>query len=155
VVAPILAACGGDAQDTTGGSPAPTMNDTNTIPFAATLRPAMVHLQRSYESLRESHQAITEVWESLATGKQVRCGEYPEALSPESLTAEGETALEPLAALLRRAAIEIDQAASLWKAECLKPRANPSLDVINRGRLAARAAGDALTEAEGLLTGIQ
>jgi hypothetical protein len=134
--------------------PGPANNGEDT-PFSATLSPAAVHLQRDYESLRASHQKISDVWESLATGTQVRCGEYPDIMSPETISAEGDPAFEPLSALLHNAAIDIDEAINLWKAECSKPRANPSPDVIDKGRLAVRAAGDSLNQAQELLPGFQ
>jgi hypothetical protein len=153
-----LAACGSngshDSQRSTA-DPGPANGSGEDTPFPATLSPAAVHLQRDYESLRESRQKISDIWEGLATGTQVRCGEYPDVMSPETLTAEGDPALEPLATLLHSAAIDIDEAINLWKAECTRPRANPSPDVIDKGRLAVRAAGDALNQAQELLATFQ
>jgi hypothetical protein len=134
--------------------PGPANSGDNT-PLSATVSPAAVHLQRDYESLRESHQKISDVWESLAIGTQVQCGDYPDVMSPETITAEGDPAFEPLATLLHSAAIDIDEAINLWKAECTRPRANPSPDVIDKGRLAVRAAGDALNQAQELLATFQ
>lgn len=135
-----LSACGGSS------------HPKNTpVPLTTTPSTVLPDLRQKYEALGKSQQAIAQVWENLATGQQARCGEYPEVINPATVSAGGDTALEPLAELLHRAAVDIDQAVSLWKGECLKPRANPSPDVINQGRLAARAAGDALKQAGELL----
>jgi predicted small lipoprotein YifL len=153
-----LAACGSNgSHDKPPATAEPGLSSGNSenTPLPATVSPAAVHLQRAYESLRESHQKISDIWEGLATGEQVRCGEYPEVLSPETITSEGDTTYEPLAALLHSAAIDIGQAINLWKAECTNTRTNPPSDVIDRGRLAVRSAGDALNQAQELLAGIQ
>jgi hypothetical protein len=76
-------------------------------------------------------------------------------LSPEAISAGGDPAYQPLADLLRSAASDLDHALSVWKAECANPRRMPPPDVIDEGRLAARAAGDALKEAEPLLAELQ
>jgi hypothetical protein len=144
-----LAACKNDTK-----KPENPTNQT-TVPPNATLSPVYVHLQRDYESLDAAHQAIAAVWEGLADGQQVQCGEYPDVLKPESVSAAGETDLEPLADSLRQAAIDITESVELWKAECANPRANPSPDVISQGVLKVRAAGDLLKKAAGLLSGIQ
>jgi hypothetical protein len=152
-----LAACssnGSHNQQPSMAEPGTADGGGENTSFPGTVSPIAVHLQRDYESLRESHQRISDTWEGLATGKQVRCGDYPDVLSPETITSEGDAAFEPLANLLRRAAIDIDQAINLWKAECAKPRANPSPDVIDKGRLGVRSAGDALNQAQKLLAGL-
>ena len=140
-----LAACGGE-NDT---SPPPT------ISAAPTLSSVLVHLQRNYELLHASRQAISNIWESLATNSQVQCGDYPTVIPAESISAQDDPAFEVLADLLRRAAIGLNQALDLWKSECANPRATIPPDVINEGRLATRAAGDALAEAQTLLSDIQ
>jgi len=153
-----LTACSSDdsySQPRSTPAPEPTDSNGETTSGPATASPIAVHLQHDYESLRESHQKISDIWEGLATGKQVRCGDYPDVMSPETITAEGDAAFEPLATLLHGAAIDIDQAINLWKAECAKPRANPSPDVLDRGRLVVRSAGDALNQAEKLLADLQ
>ncbi len=132
-----LAACG-SADDK---KPSPT----TTPPGTPALLP---DLQQQYTALVEAQQAIGQVWEALATGQQAQCGDYPEVVNPATISAGDDDRLQPLADLLHRAAISLNQAVDLWKAECLKPRANPSPDVIDQGRLAARAAGDALHDAE-------
>jgi predicted small lipoprotein YifL len=153
-----LAACGSNGSHDNPpatAEPGPASGNGESTPLPATLSPAALHLQRDYESLREAHQKISDIWEGLATGKQVHCGEYPEVLSPETITSEGDTAYELLAALLHSAAIDIGQAINLWKAECTNTRTNPPPDVIDRGRLAVRSAGDALNQAQQLLAGAQ
>ena len=119
------------------------------------LSPVFVDLQQDYESLRASQQAIGEIWEKLAANEEVSCGNYPDVLSPETISAGDDPAYQPLADLLRSAAVDIDHAVAVWKAECANPRRFPPPDVISEGRLAARAAGDALHEAETLLAEIQ
>lgn len=111
-----------------------------------TLSPVYIHLQQDYERLDLAHSTITEIWEGLAAGEQVQCGEYPEVPAPEGISSEGEAAFDELAALIRRAAIETRQAVNLWQAECNNPRATPANDVISEGLLAARIAGDTLEE---------
>jgi hypothetical protein len=144
----LLAACGGDSNSSDKHTPVPT---ATTPP---TLSPALANLRRDYQALSAAQQAIGTVWENLATGQQAQCGTYPDVLSPDSISAEGDSTYEPLAQLLRRAAIATDQAVTLWRAECDKERQNPPPDVIDQGRLAARAAGDALREAGTLLAAI-
>lgn len=121
----------------------------------ATLSPVIVALQQDYEALRGSQQAVSEIWDKLAANQEVQCGNYPAVLGAEAISAAGDPAYQPLADLLRNAAIDLDHALTVWKAECANPRQMPPPDVINEGRLAARAAGDALKEAEPLLAALQ
>jgi hypothetical protein len=144
----VLAACGTD--DDTQSTPPP---DDELAP--ATLRPVIVDLQQDYESLRVAQQAISDVWEKLAANQEVQCGSYPDVLSPDAISAGDDSAYQPLADALRRAAMDIDHAVAIWKAECANPRRFPPPDVINEGRLSARSAGDGLREAETLLAEIQ
>jgi hypothetical protein len=146
----VLAACGGD-----GSPPEPTPDVTDTPPTSVTLSPMLVALQRDYERISEAQAAILGVWEDLATDSQVQCGTYPEIVSPEGISAEGDAAYAGLADLLRAAALDTAHAIELWQAECLNPRAVIPPDVIDEGRLAARSAGDALSEAQVLLKAIQ
>ena len=146
----VLAACGGsDSEDNKNKTPSPE----DLAP--ATLSPVIVDLQQDYEALRGSQQAISDVWDKLAANQEVQCGNYPDVLSPEAISAADDPAYQPLADLLRSAASDIDHAIAVWKAECANPRVMPPPDVINEGRLAARAAGDALKEAETLLAGLR
>jgi hypothetical protein len=146
----VLAACGGKQTD---------QKATNTPPPSdlapATLSPVIVELQQDYEALLGSQQAVSEIWDKLAANQEVQCGNYPVVLSPETISAAVDPALQPLADLLRSAASDLDHALTAWKAECANPRRMPPPDVINEGRLAARAAGDALNEAAPLLAEFQ
>jgi hypothetical protein len=76
-------------------------------------------------------------------------------VTPESITAGDTGTYEELAERLRRAAIKIESAVTLWKAECANPRAMPDPAAINEGRLAVRAAEDSLRSAAELLADIQ
>ncbi|MBN2303009.1 MAG: hypothetical protein JXQ72_00940 [Anaerolineae bacterium] len=150
VVLAALTGCGNDSDSDTNSEP-----DQPASPTAATLSPVLIHLQQDYEALRSAQQTITDIWDGLATGQQVQCGEYPAVLNPRDISDEGDSSFTELADHLRRAAVETERAVNLWQAECLNPRANPSSDVIDQGRLASRAAGDALRAAETLLDSIQ
>jgi hypothetical protein len=119
------------------------------------LSPVLIDLQRDFEALRGSQQAISQIWDQLAANQEVQCGDYPDVLSPESISAANDPAHQPLADLLRSAANDLNHSLSVWKAECGNPRRMPPPDVIDEGRLAARTAGDALNEAEPLLAGLQ
>lgn len=142
-----LAACGSsdDSKNDNQGKTPPTTTGLPTLPT----------LQQQYAALREAQQVIGQIWENLATGKEAQCGDYPDVINPVTISAGSDETLQPLADKLYRAAVSLNQAVDLWKSECLKPRANPSPDVIDQGRLAARAAGDALNEAEDELTALQ
>jgi hypothetical protein len=144
-----LAACGSQHTD---------QKTTSTPPgdaAPATRSPVIVELEQDYEALLGSQQAVSEIWDNLAANQEVQCGNYPVVLSVEAISAAGDPAYQPLADLLRSAASDLDRALAVWKAECGNPRRMPPPDVINEGRLAARAAGDALKEAEPLLAGLQ
>lgn len=138
----ILTACGKDKPDT----PPPTGETVTLSPIVR------AHLQEDYETLLAAQQAIAAIWDGLATGKQVQCGDYPRVPNPEDISTEGDSAFDPVVETLRRAAIETGKAVNLWRAECQKSRTNPSPDVIDQGRLASRAAGDALREAESMFS---
>lgn len=146
----LLAACGGDSD---GESPAqPPAGD---VSGQGTLSPVLIDLQREYELLEAAHQAMSDIWEGLAAGDSVTCGEYPEVPAPDSIRADDDPAYDLLAETLRRASIDLDHAVNLWKAECSKTRPTAPPDVIDEGRLAVRAAGDSLKEAAPLLGDIQ
>jgi hypothetical protein len=149
----VLAACGSGSHDKSNGKKDEIPPTDELAP--GTLSPVRLALQQDYESLHESQQAIGKIWEDLAANQEVPCGSYPDVLSPDAISAEDDPAYQPLADLLRRAAIDIDHAIAVWKAECANPRQMPPPDVINEGRLAARSAGDALREAETLLADTQ
>lgn len=148
VVVVLIAACGkGSETEPQKDESAPTQ------PPYATLSPIYLHLQRDYETLHDAHEAISDVWESLADNKQVACGQISSLPDPDGISAEGEAAYEVLAALLRDAAIDINEAGHLWQAECARPGQQPSPETISQGLLSVRAAGDSLNEASRLLAG--
>ncbi len=141
----ILMACGGSESDDSPAAPTSTPPDTP-VPVITTT-PNYPHLQRQYEALSAAHEAIAAIWEGLAGGQQVQCGALVEVPAPESITISGDAALVEIGEYLRSAAIDLDRAASLWHAECSTPREIIPPDTINEGRLATRAAGDALRSA--------
>jgi hypothetical protein len=140
----ILGACKDDK--TSNSKPDATATPASQVDEALKTR-----LRQDYDSLTASHQAIAEIWENLADGKLVQCGQYPEVISPETISAEDNPTYQALADSLRQTAIDLDRAVNLWKAECAKPRSEPSPEVINEGLLTVRGAGDRLREAENLL----
>jgi hypothetical protein len=135
----LLSACGDRSNESS--------ERDNPSPTSPVADPVLDRLAQDYASLRAAHDTISAVWETLAAGEQAQCGDYPTAPAPDSINAGDAADLEPLAGLLHGAAVDLDSAISLWKAECSKPRALPSPDVIDRGRWSARAAGDQLKEA--------
>ena len=141
VVVLLLAACGSDDDSPAPAETSAPANDTS----------ISTRLARDYESLNVAYQTIGNVWEGLASGEQVQCGTYPEAPAPEDISAGDDDALQPLADLLKQAAIELQSAINLWQAECNNPRTTIPPDVIDEGRLSVRAAGDTLREANDLL----
>jgi hypothetical protein len=146
-----MTACGGS--DDSGPA-----RDAASIPApspVATVSPARLHLQRAYELLSQSHKDVSAIWEGLATGEQIQCGTGLDIPQPEAITSEGDSAQEPLADALRQAAIDLHEAADLWRAECANPRTTIPASVIDQGRLAVRSAGDSLTTAQELLGGLQ
>lgn len=148
-----LMACSGNSD--TENTNTPVAKTPPVLENAATLSPVLIRLQHDYETLTAAHDAISDIWENLAANEPVRCGDNPDILSPENISRPDDVAFEPLADQLRRVAINLELALNLWKAECANPRSNPSPDVINEGRLAVRAAGDALDNAQMLLHDIQ
>lgn len=147
----MLFGCGLASEGNGARQPSPTQTPSETATVPPTESPVRLRLQSQYERLTESQRAILSVWENLAVGGEVRCGEVPDVPAPASISANGDAAYETLAALLRRAAIETEQSVHLWQTECTNPRPVPPPGVIREGRLAASAAGDALAEAQGLL----
>lgn len=142
----LLSACGGDSEDDAPGT-TPPPNITPTVSPSATDSPALAELRRQYGEIDAARIAIARVWEGLATGEQMRCGDFPSVTPPENINDGGDPALTLLAEELRSAASATEQAINLWRAECQQPRQNIPPDVINEGRLAVRGAGDALTAA--------
>ncbi|MEW6580458.1 MAG: hypothetical protein AB1435_14870 [Chloroflexota bacterium] len=152
-----VAACGGD-NDAPAHPPASTPPGAETLTYTApfaTLSPVLVGLQRDYEALSAAHDSLARIWEGLARGEQVRCGEYSLVPDPAGISDEGGTDYTNLAALLRRAAIDLTRSRQLWQAECATARQTPPPGVISEGLLAVRGAGDALREAGPLLAAVQ
>jgi hypothetical protein len=148
------AAC--DNSDTDGGQTDPSRTPSATdSDLNATVSPVLVNLQRQYEEIRFAQKTISDIWEGLATGEQAQCGQYPDMTGPDAIIDDETGTFVELVDWLRRAAIETEKAVNLWKAECNNPRTVLPPDVIDQGRLASRAAGDALREAERLLAEIQ
>ncbi len=142
----LLAGCSRASEgDSPHSTSTPAVTATATAP--PTISPVLLRLQAQFSSLNDAQQTILAIWESLANGESVQCGDYPTVPDPSSISAEGDSRYEGQAALLRRAAIDTGQAISLWQAECSSPRSAPSPDTIREARLAASSAGDALREA--------
>ncbi|MEP0763493.1 MAG: hypothetical protein HRF48_12235 [Chloroflexota bacterium] len=157
VLALAVAACGGES-DAPAHPPAITPPGAATSPYTApfaTLSPVLVSLQRDYEALSAAHGSLSRIWEGLARGEQVRCAELPFVPDPAGISDEGDTDYTNLAALLRRAAIDLTRSRQLWQAECATARQVPPSSVISEGLLAVRGAGDALREAGPLLAAVQ
>jgi len=151
----LAAACERNADDRRSTPPLSATTTPPSHPAVATQPPALVHLQQDYEQLSKARRTMSDIWEGLASGKSVRCGNYPEVPSPSGITDEGDVTYSHLAATLRDAAIALNQSITLWKAECSSPRPNPSPERINEGRLSTRRAGDLLGEASQLLSAIR
>ncbi len=145
-----LAACG------EATNPAPTVTPwrqpTRPAPTFATQSPALLDLQRDYEALVTAHQALSAIWEGLARGTAVRCGTLPQVPDPAGISVPDDSTYRDLATTLRQAAIELTRSRALWQAECSTPRPQPLPQVVQEGLLAVRAAGDALRQAEMLLS---
>jgi hypothetical protein len=144
-----LTGCGSDSDrpvDTSQPSPPPT----DTAP--ATLDADRQQYLDQYERLQIAQRAISGVWEGLARGEQVQCGDTPDYPAPESITSSNDTQAA-LADHLQGAAIAINDAVNLWRAECRNPRPTIPPDVIDEGRFLTRAAGDDLRAASDLLPG--
>ncbi|MBP8973951.1 MAG: hypothetical protein KBH93_08735, partial [Anaerolineae bacterium] len=85
-----------------------------TAPFA-TLSPVLVSLQRDYEALSAAHDSLSRIWEGLARGEQVRCGELPFVPDPAGISDQGDNDYANLAAPLRRAATDGVRLAWIWR----------------------------------------
>ncbi len=152
-----VASCGGEDRTPTR-LPAITPPGAATLPYTvpfATLSPVLVSLQRDYEALSAAHESLAGVWEGLAKGEQVHCGDYPLVPDPAGISDEGDGDYANLAASLRHAAIDLTRSRQLWQAECTTTRQMPPPSVISEGLLALRGAGDALREAGPLLAAVQ
>ncbi len=152
-----VVACGGD-DDAPRRPPEITPLQSETLPYTApfaTLSPILVSLQRDYEALSAAHDSLSRIWEGLARGEQVRCGELPFVPDPAGISDQGDNDYANLAAPLRRAAIDLTRSRYLWQAECATARPIPPSSVIQEGVLAVRSAGDSLREAGRLLSAVQ
>lgn len=143
----ILAACADSRAEHTPQPP--PLTATPTIP--PTDPEALAQLQQQHARLKASHGQVAAIWEALAVGQNVPCSAPLQTVDPASVTLLDDPVLHETSALLRDAAVDLNQAANLWRAECTHPRTTIPADVIDRGRLASRAAGAALSEAERLL----
>lgn len=139
----VLAACS-STQDKDTSAPSATAQPPTATP-ALSLE-ARLQAEEDFEQLRQLHSQMQTVWEALQRGETAQCGEGYRSLSPESLP-DG----DPLNTRLRLAAAQLLEAVQLWQAECANPRQNVPSDIIDRGVLAVRGAGDALREVELLL----
>lgn len=144
-----VSACGESDKDDPAptGTPAPTATtQAPTIPSEERQR-----LERQYSTLNTAYTELSSVWEGLASGEQIQCSEPPDFPAPEEIAVDDEASDSSLSGYLRSAAIELEQASRLWSTECANPRATIPPDIIDQGRLATRAAGDALRQVETLL----
>ncbi len=144
LLALILIACGGDSEDEENAILS-TLTPTAEDQSAPTLDPALREtLEFQYEALRQSQEQIETVWQDLQAGQPVSCTTIVEVnVPPEAVTGMD---------ALFRAAVEIDRAVGLWEAECQNPRPHPPPEIIDQGLRAALAAGDALRDAEAILS---
>ncbi|MCD4685472.1 MAG: hypothetical protein K8S97_06015 [Anaerolineae bacterium] len=109
-------------------------------------------VQTQYESLTTAQQTLADIWRGVWDGEEVPCDTaLPPLLNPESITQFTDPPLSEIAVLLRRAAIELDRAMTLWTVECESPRNLPPVDIAREGRDKTLFAGDALREAQTLL----
>jgi|GEM_PF-2536412 hypothetical protein len=147
-----LAACGEESNPAPGVTP--WLQPTRPAPAFATQSPVLLDLQHDYEALVTAHQGLSTIWEELAHGAAVRCGTLPQVPDPAGVKASDDPTYRALAETLRQAAIELTRSRDLWQAECSTPRPQPPPQVIQEGLLAVRAAGDALRQAESLLSAL-
>lgn len=101
--------------------------------------------EQQFESLRQLHTSMDGVWGAISRGEKVQCGEEYPLIAPEQVE-------QPIERELYTAALELADAVRLWQAECENPRSNIPPDVIDRGLRMVLTAGDALREAEKLLS---
>ena len=138
----ILVACGG-----TEDEPTPTPEPTSTPAPEALPAEDRLAIETDYETLRQLHVELSNIWESLVRGETAQCGTaFPIMPSRADLVGYGE-----VSDLLLRAASELRAAGLRWEGECANPRENVPQEVIEGGLLEVRAAGDALREVESFL----
>lgn len=140
-----IAACGeADPQAT---ELPPTTTDSATVSPALPVE-VRLDVEARYESLRQSHEQLSAIWEGLATGEQHPCTTEYEIIAPEMIAGD-----HALYRTLQQAAIDLEQAAQLWEAECANPRPQVPQSIIDQGMLIVRAAGDSLLLIEQALNG--
>ncbi len=144
IVCVTLAACSDDEK------PGPT----NTPPAATATQASptlSVETRQAYENdfelLRQLHTQMDAVWGAISRGETAQCGTEYNTLSPERFSGD-----HPIARELRTAAVELADAVRLWQAECENPRTDIPADILDRGLRMVLTAGDALSEAELLLS---
>lgn len=145
-----VAACG---KDDNTSDPAPTDTPAPTATSQATAMPSeeRQRLERQYSTLNAAYTELSSLWEGLASGQQIQCAAPPEFPAPEEIAVSDSADGSSVNDYLRSAAIELEQASRLWITECANPRTTIPPDIIDQGRLATRAAGDALRQVETLL----
>lgn len=103
--------------------------------------------ETGFEQLRQLHTSMDAIWGAISRGETAQCGTQYEIISPERFSDD-----QPIGIELRTAAVELADAVRLWQAECENPRTEIPPDVIDRGVRMVLTAGDALREAEQLLS---
>jgi len=130
-------------------TPVPATTTATATPFVTPELPVDVRLaiEPLYENLWQAYQQMSATWEGLAAGEQSQCGTAYTGLAPEMISGE-----HNLYQTLRQAAIDLEEAAQLWQAECENPRSNVPQNIIDQGVLHVRAANDKLILIEEALT---
>lgn len=140
----LLAACSDDEKPGATRTP-PAITATQAPPTLS------VETRQTYEDgfelLRQLHTQMDAVWGAISRGETAQCGADYNTLSPERFSDD-----HPIARQLRTAAVELADAVRLWQAECENPRTDIPADIIDRGLRMVLTAGNALSEAELLLT---
>lgn len=146
-----LTGCRDGANDNDEPKPPDISPATNEV--APTLDPTQrAQVQTQYESLVSTQQALANIWRGVWEGEEVQCDTaIPSLLNPESIVQFVDPSLGDITALLRRAAIDLDRALTLWTVECESPRPLPPVDIVREGRDKSLSAGDALREAQQLM----
>lgn len=130
-------------------TPAPSSTEAPTSsptpPTLDTTRRTALEIQ--YELLRQTQTQIADVWQGLQSGQTVTCATtVAMPFSPSAISGS-----DPISQHLFQTALALQDAVSLWAVECQNPRSQPPPDVIERGVLAALAAGDSLRLVQELL----
>jgi hypothetical protein len=137
----LATACTGEAE-----TPPPTHEQIAPSPPPTLDLNRRLAWEEALESLRQLEARLSELWETLATGGTVACGEdYP--LSDINQWG-GDF---PVEVHLATAAQALNRAIELWLLECNQPRPQVPPEIIGAARLQLKAAQDALSQAEGAL----